>query len=108
MNVPPPPPPKDTTPQANATLVVPGAGAVVSTVMLIPLLILFVFHLGAAYLSYQKYGNLGWAFFNFIFAYFYYPYYAFFLAKEPAPSALPMMMGGGKHGLMGMLKKLMK
>ena len=108
MNVPPPPPPKDTTPQANATLVVPGAGVVASTVMLIPLLILFVFHLGAAYLSYQKYGSIGWAFFNFFFAYFYYPYYAFFLAREPAPSALPMMMGGGMKGLSKMIGKMMK
>jgi hypothetical protein len=81
-----------------------GFGVVASTAMLIPLLILFLFHLGAAYLSYQKYGSLGWAFFNFIFAYFYYPYYSFFLAKEPAPSALPAMMGGMK-GFSRMLKK---
>lgn len=98
MSSPPPPPPA--TPQADgdvqAVVTLPtGFGVLASTIMIVPLLILLVFHLGAGYLSYQKYGNLGWAFLNFIFAYFYYPYYAFFLAKDPGPS---MGMIGGKKG----------
>lgn len=115
MNVPPPPPPAKNpnapeVPQAQATLALPnGFGIVSSTMLLIPGLILLAFHLGAGYLSYQKYGNLGWAFLDFIFAYFYYPYYSFFLAKEPAPSVsmLPAMVGG-KKGLNGLMKGLMK
>ncbi len=103
-----PPPPEADTRQAQATLsIVPtGFGALNSIVLLIPALFLIAFHVGAGYLSYQKYGNMGWAFLDFLFAYFYYPYYAFFLAKEPAPSALPAMLGGGKKG--GFLKTLTK
>ena len=106
MSSPPPPPPA--TPQADgdvqAVVTLPtGFGVLASTIMIIPLLILLVFHLGAGYLSYQKYGNLGWAFLNFIFAYFYYPYYAFFLAKDPGPS---MGMIGGKKG--GFFKTIVK
>jgi hypothetical protein len=110
----PPPPEADTrkVPEAQATLVIPtGIGVLGSVFVLIPIFLLIAFHVGAGYLSYQKYGNLGWAFVNFLFAYFYYPYYAFFLAKEPAPSGLPAMVGG-KRGILGgvgkALGKLMK
>lgn len=98
------------TPEVQATLALPNvSGFFASGFMLIPLMILLAFHVGAGYLSYQKYGNLGWAFLDFLFAYFYYPYYAFFLAKEPAPSAsiLPAMVGG-KKGLGGLMKGLIK
>jgi len=95
------PPPPPVTPQAagdvQAVLTLPtGFGVLTSAVMLIPLFILLIFHLGAGYLSYQKYGNLGWAFLNFIFAYFYYPYYAFFLAKDPSPQPMGMIGGMAK------------
>ena len=101
-----PPTPEPTkTPQAEATLVTPATGWMAG-VALIPLLFLIAFHVGAGYLSYQKYASIGWAFLNFLFPYIYYPYYAFFLAREPAPSAIPMM--GGRKGLMGALKKMMK
>jgi hypothetical protein len=107
-----PPPPMDTRKdqQAQATLVIPtGFDALGSIVLIIPALLLIAFHVGAGYLSYQKYGNIGWAFLDFLFAYFYYPYYAFYLAKEPAPSALPAMLGGGKKGgVMKMLNSLLK
>ena len=109
-----PPTPEPTkAPEAQATLALPtGFGVISSTVLLIPALILLAFHLGAGYLSYQKYGNLGWAFVDFIFAYFYYPYYSFFLAREPAPTAsvLPAMVGGmkGVGSLMKAVKKMMK
>ncbi len=98
----PPPPEADTRNQAQATLVIPtGFGVLGSVFVLIPIFLLIAFHTGAGYLSYQKYGNLGWAFVNFLFAYFYYPYYAFFLAKEPGPSM--GMVGGKSKGLMKML-----
>jgi hypothetical protein len=51
------------------------------------------FHIGAGYLSYQKYGSMLWAILDFIFAYFYYPYYAFFLAKDVPPQTI---FGGRK------------
>lgn len=106
----PPPPPQqkpNEVPQAQTTLVFPNLFT--SGLAMIPLLFLIAFHVGAGYLSYQKYGNLGWASLDFLFPYFYYPYYAFFLAKEPAPTAsvLPAMVGG-KKGLNGLLKKLFK
>jgi hypothetical protein len=109
MSTPPPPPsqPTNTAPQQPQTLLtIPtGLGVLSTSFLLIPFFLLLAFHLGAGYLSYQKYGNMGWAFLNFIFAYFYYPYYAFFLAKEPAPSALPAMVGGkAMKGLGKMLK----
>lgn len=106
----PPPPEADTrnTPVAPVTLTIPtGFGALNSIVMLIPAVLLIIFHLGAGYLSYQKYGNLGWAFLNFIFAYFYYPYYAFVLAKEPAPSAFPTLVGGKRGGFGKLLSKVL-
>ena len=74
---------------------------------LIPALFLIVFHVGAGYLSYQKYANMGWAFLDFLFPYLYYPYYAFVLAKEPAPSTFPSMVGG-KKGLNGLVKTIGK
>ena len=68
---------------------------------LIPIVLLVAFHVGAGYLSYQKYGSFGWAVLDFIFAYFYYPYYAFFLSGESAAPA--PMMGGMMKGLAKML-----
>jgi len=87
-------PPKATT----ATLALPtGFGAILGGMAIFPILFLIVFHGGAAYLSYQKYQSGMWAFVNFLFAYFYYPYYAFFLSGTPAyaePSPINTMMGG--------------
>lgn len=106
----PPPPEADTrnTPVAPVTFTVPtGFGVLGGVVLLIPFFLLLFFHLGAGYLSYQKYNNLGWAFVNFLFAYFYYPYYAFFLAKEPAPSALPAMVGGKRGGFLKTITKML-
>ena len=73
-----------------------GVMAVFGVLAFIPLLLLLFFHLGAGYLSYQKYGSMMWAVVDFIFAYFYYPYYAFFLAKDPSPQPLGMMGGMAK------------
>jgi hypothetical protein len=59
--------------------------------MVFGILFAFVWHLGAASLSYTKYGSIGWAILDFFFASFYYPFYAFVL-NTPAPSR--GMMGG--------------
>lgn len=85
MSAPPPSGPTST----SVTEVSKGTATAMSGIALIPL---FLFHLGAAVLSYKKYGSFGWALVCFIFAYFYYPYHAFFLAGAPAP----VMMGGMK------------
>jgi hypothetical protein len=59
--------------------------------MIFTIIFLFVWHLGAASLSYAKYGSIGWAILDFFFASFYYPFYAFFLNTPSAPTG---MMGG--------------
>jgi hypothetical protein len=44
-----------------------------------------LFHAGAAKLSYDKYGSIGWAILAFLFGSIYYPYYAFFVSgSSPA------------------------
>jgi hypothetical protein len=62
--------------------------------MVFGILIAFFWHLGAASLSYTKYGMIGWAMLDFVFATFYYPFYAFFLNTPPAPTG---MMGGRRR-----------
>jgi hypothetical protein len=92
----PPAPPKDEK-KAAVTIVPTGFGAILGGLAILPIVFLIVFHAGAGYLSYQKFGSWGWAFLDFLFAYFYYPYYAFFLSGAPAsvePSPINTMMGG--------------
>lgn len=55
-------------------------------------LLLFLWHLGAASLSYAKYGSIGWAILDFFFASIYYPYYALVL-NTPTPQ----MLGGRRR-----------
>lgn len=103
MNAAAPPKEEKTTPSATMTLAPTGFGAVLGGLAVLPIVFLIVFHAGAAYLSYQKYQSGMWAFVDFLFAYFYYPYYAFFLAGAPAsmePSPINTMMGG-LRSLMG-------
>jgi hypothetical protein len=54
----------------------------------------FLFHLGAAYLSYAKYGSIGWAILDFFFATMYYPFYALVLNE---PCNTPMSVLGGRR-----------
>lgn len=105
MDVPNQPKDEAASPQVQATLAAPatGYGALLAGVAIIPILFLVAFHIGAGYLSYQKYGNIGWAFLDFLFAYFYYPYYAFFLAKEASPNPMMPAMIGGRKGLVNKL-----
>ena len=67
-------------------------GATYAVIVLIFVLVWVVLYwVGAAKLSYDTSGSAVWAFLAFLFAPFYYPYYAFFVSK-PAPAP---MMGGG-------------
>jgi hypothetical protein len=61
------------------------------SIAILPAIFALVFHLGAAYMSYQRNQSIGWAVLSFFFAVFYYPYYAFALAGKPAevPAAAP-------------------
>ena len=70
---------------------VAGVFGLFAGIGLFSLLFLLFFHIGAGYLSYQKYGSMFWAVIDFLFAYFYYPYYSFFLAKDVPPQT---MFGG--------------
>ena len=66
-----------------------GALAIVSLVF--GIIFAIVWHLGAASLSYAKYGSIGWAILDFFFATFYYPYYALVLNTPSTPTT---MFGG--------------
>jgi len=48
------------------------------------IILTIIFHAGAAKLSYDKYGSIGWAILAFIFGSLYYPYYAFFVSSSSA------------------------
>ena len=96
------PPPKEEkkTPSATATLA--PFTAMFGGLLSFSFLYLIVFHAGAAYLSYQKYQSGLWAAVDFLFPYFYYPYYAFFLSGTPASvEASPI------NAVMGGLRKMM-
>jgi len=69
-----------------------NAWAIVS--MVFGILVAFVWHFGAASLSYAKYGSIGWAILDFFFATIYYPYYALVL-NTPTPT----MLGGRRRKL---------
>jgi hypothetical protein len=76
-----PPTLPQTTPeqQGQATAAGGVALAFASLTGIASFLFYIMFSYGAAKLSYDKYGSMGWAVVNFIFATFYYPYYAIFL-----------------------------
>jgi len=96
--------PKTTPAEEKKTAIIDTSSAVGIITIIISSLILFLWHLGAARLSYLKYGSIGWAILDFIFATIYYPYYALFLAEGTAAApATGVMMGGGR-----MVKKMMK
>lgn len=93
--------------QKPATLALPsptGFSAVLGGLAILPIVFLIVFHAGAGYLSYQKFGSMGWAALDFLFAYFYYPYYAFFLTSVPAEQPFSTTMMGGLRKMMRKMK----
>ena len=88
---------------AGVTSTLPSwmAGTWAVVVMLFVLVWVVLYWVGAAKLSYDTSGSGLWALLAFIFAPFYYPYYAFFVSK-PAPA--PAMMGGGRDPIIGLYK----
>lgn len=85
------------------------AGTTITAIAIIPAIFALVFHLGAAYMSYQRNQSVGWAIVSFFLAIFYYPYYAFTQAGKPAetPAAtetplMPAVQSAGRR-----LKKLL-
>lgn len=78
----------DTTKTTETVTSAMGPLAIVGAI--IGFLPLFIWHMGAASLSYAKYGSIGWAILDFFFAVFYYPYYALVLNT---PTAAPVMGG---------------
>ena len=89
-----PPAPDANTGPANSdtttTTTVMSTGAIVSLVFVA--IWYFVWNLGAASLSYAKYGSIGWAILDFFFAPLYYPYYALVLNTPTAA-----VMGGRRR-----------
>ena len=75
--------PKEQQPQQQASSGM-TAGAIASIV--ISVIIGFLAYYGAAKLSYDRYGSVGWAILAFIFAPFYYPYYAYFVSTPVSSS----------------------
>jgi len=80
-----------------------GAGIGTMIVAVLGFLYLIAFHVGAAVLSYQKFGSILWAILDFFFPYFYYPYYAFALSNQPAAPAVTM--GGARRVLRKMVSR---
>jgi len=79
---------------ANAPSTDGAKAASVGTIIggVIGFLFFFIWHFGAASLSYAKYGSIGWAILDFFFATIYYPYYALVLNTPVAT-----MMGGRRR-----------
>ena len=75
------------------------AGTYAVIVLIFVLVWVVLYWVGAAKLSYDTSGSAMWAFLAFLFAPFYYPYYAFFVSK-PAPA--PMMAGGARDPIVGL------
>jgi hypothetical protein len=81
-------------PAADTSGATKTAGVVGIVAGVFGFLLAFLWHYGAASLSYAKYGSIGWAILDFFFATVYYPYYALVLN-----TATPTMMGGRRRKL---------
>ena len=71
-------------------------GGVAIAGMVLSSILLLIFHYGAAKLSYDKFGSIGWAILDFLFPYIYYPYYALFVSTSAPPPA-PMFGGRSRR-----------
>ena len=74
----------------GATTADASVGITLGSMMTISLSLIahLIFSYGAAKLSYDMFGSVGWAVLDFIFSWFYYPYYALFLHKAPVQAPL--------------------
>jgi hypothetical protein len=95
------PPVDSPTTTEGATVGLKTGGTLAMVLGVLVFLYFLAFHLGAAVLSYQKFGSFLWAILDFFFPYFYYPYYAFVAGKqEVAPVETTGMAGGALRRLM--------
>jgi hypothetical protein len=115
-------PESDTTPPVNPVLTddtttttstevpdwVKGLGVVGALFGILATLYLIAFHLGAAVLSYNKFGSILWAVVDFFFPYFYYPYYAFAHSSPSAPVESAPMAGGRRFVRRPVLRRSMR
>ena len=88
-----------TTASLGSTTADASVGITLGSMMTISLSLIahLIFSYGAAKLSYDTFGSIGWALLDFIFSWFYYPYYALFLNK-PAPQAPLGIVGARRKG----------
>lgn len=99
---PPPPPPQTTEQPMNedtkkAVLAFGGAtGGLAIAMVVINALIGLIYCYGAARLSYNTFGSMGWAVLAFFLAPIYYPYYALFVS-QPAPPPSGIFGGRRRH-----------
>ena len=79
--------PKTPPPEAPKTAGEALSALQVSTIIWIILAIIqaILFYSGAAKLSYDRFGSIGWAIVAFLFAPIYYVYYAFFVSTAASP-----------------------
>lgn len=103
-----PPPPEQTQAQAQAQtqtnkelekigLTIGGAtGGLAIAMLVINVLIGLIYCYGAARLSYNTFGSMGWAVVAFLFAPIYYPYYGIFVS-QPAPPPSGFFGGRGRR-----------
>lgn len=78
---------------AGTTLMDIGLSSMLATSL--GVVVHLIFSYGAAKLSYDKFGSIGWSILDFIFSWFYYPYYALFLNT---PSSPQLSMIGARRG----------
>ena len=92
------PPPLQQQPEEKPINVSSTIMGLIGGFAIIPIIVGFIFALGAAVLSYRHFGSIGWAILDFFFPYFYYPYYALVLDKpQPSsPTGFQAIMGGAK------------
>lgn len=100
-STPPPPPPSttmyDQLPEEGKKYV-----PLAITGLVLSLLFSILFAIGAATLSYRRYGSVFWAIIAFFFAPVYYTFYALYLDR-PQPSS-----PNGMQAIMGGVRKIMK
>ena len=78
---------QQTTPGATTSVADAPVGITIGSMISISMgvIVHLIFSYGAAKLSYDMFGSVGWAILDFMFSWIYYPYYALFLNK-PSPA----------------------
>ncbi len=87
----PPAPDADATATAKVNETLASGWGIVG--IIVSVFVAFLWHFGAASLSYAKYGSIGWAILDFFFATLYYPFYALVLNTPSSSMASPMVGG---------------